>query len=204
MKKLVIIDYGHGNANSIKRALQSMNIKAVYSNQEKDILSADWLIFPGVGHFKPAIESLQSNKIIDAINHKVIEIQTPVLGICLGFQIMASHSEEGYCKGLKWINTNVKKIDPSNKLKYKVPHIGWRTLNEGNLSLLKGIAVDTDPFYFCHKFYVELSKSSCESTFTYDKDYVGLYERDNIFGVQFHPEKSHSQGLRLLENFLKV
>lgn len=204
MKKLVIIDYGHGNANSIKRALESIKINTVYSNSEADILSADWIIFPGVGHFKPAMKSLHYQGVLEAINFKVNDDLTPVLGICLGFQIMTIKSEEGFCNGLGWINTNVKKINPHDKKEYKVPHIGWRTLNQGKLSLLEGIDVNKEPFYFCHKFYVEPSSASLEATFTFDREYVGVFEKNNIFGVQFHPEKSHSQGIKLLKNFLKI
>lgn len=204
MKNLVIIDYGHGNANSIKNALEFIGINTVYSNHEDDILNADWLIFPGVGHFKPAMESLHEKNLIDAIDYKIIKKQTPVLGICLGFQIMASFSEEGYCNGLNWIDTNVRKINPTNTKKFKVPHIGWRTLNDNSSDLLIGINNIKDPFYFCHKYYVELSTASNEVSFTYDKEYVGIYHKDNIFGVQFHPEKSHTQGIKLLKNFLKV
>ena len=203
MKKLVIIDYGHGNANSIKRAISSFKIEAIYSNKADDILSSDWIILPGVGHFKPAMESLSNNDIIEVINYKVLEMKTPVLGICLGFQIMASHSEEGDSKGLDWINTSVKKITPQDKIRFKVPHVGWRTLNERKSTLLEGIDIKKDPFYFCHKYYVKALGEPNECTFTYDQKYSGLFEKSNIFGVQFHPEKSHSQGLKLLQNFLK-
>lgn len=204
MKKLVILDYDHGNANSIKGALGNFNIDVTYSRELKEIKLADYLILPGVGHFGSAMQSLESNDLINILSDKIFNDKVPVLGICLGFQLMTLSSEEGNANGLSWINTHTKLIQPINTKLFKVPHIGWRSLDSNKSQLMKGIDFIEDTFYFCHKYYVQSHSFEKEDIFTFDKEYVGIYEKENIFGVQFHPEKSKTQGLKIFENFLSL
>lgn len=204
-KKLLILDYGHGNANSIKRSLKNFQVNTIYSNAKDEINSADGIIMPGVGHFESAMNSMKKSNIIDTLNKRAYIDKIPFLGICLGFQLMASHSEEGSCDGLNWISTCVKKIQPRDSRKFKVPHIGWRTLNSSNdCILLKNIDYRVHPFYFCHKFAIDTNLNGRLGTYRYEDEYVGIYEEDNVFGVQFHPEKSHEHGKELIRNFINL
>jgi glutamine amidotransferase len=204
-KKLLILDYGHGNANSIKRSLKDFKINTIYSNSKDEINSADGIILPGVGHFESAMESMKKSGVIEILSKRACIDKIPFLGICLGFQLMANHSEEGSCDGLNWIDTCVKKIQPRDSKKFKVPHIGWRTLGSSdNCTLLKNIDYLAHPFYFCHKFAIDIDLNGRIGTYKYEDEYVGIFEKDNIFGVQFHPEKSHEHGKELIKNFINL
>lgn len=204
-KKLLILDYGHGNANSIKLALKNFEISTIYSNSQDEINSADGIIMPGVGHFESAMESMKKSDVIEILSKRACVDKIPILGICLGFQLMANHSEEGSSDGLNWIDTCVKKIQPRNTRKFKVPHIGWRTLSSSdNCTLLKNIDYLAHPFYFCHKFAIDTGLIGRIGTYKYEDEYVGIFEKDNIFGVQFHPEKSHEHGKELIRNFINL
>jgi imidazole glycerol-phosphate synthase subunit HisH len=204
-KTVLILDYGHGNANSIKRVLKNINCNAIYSNSPIKIEAADAIIMPGVGHFQSAMQSMVESNIITLLNKKICDEKIPVLGICLGFQLMSNYSEEGDCNGLGWIETNVEKIAPSDAKRFKVPHIGWRTLeNNQECQLLQNINYANKPFYFCHKFAVSNGLQGKCASYQYDKEYIGLYEKENIFGVQFHPEKSQAHGQEMIKNFINL
>jgi glutamine amidotransferase len=182
MSKVTIIDYGHGNANSIKSALASLGVTSTYSRETKDIDSADFLILPGVGHHAAAMKSLHENDLCQALNRAVRERRIPTLGICLGMQIMTRSSEEGGAAGLGWVPAVTERIAPTNKTIYKVPHVGWNVVSKSaDSALLAGIDTEAEPFYFCHSFAVKA-----------------------VVGVQFHPEKSQEPGARLLANFLQL
>jgi glutamine amidotransferase len=133
-------------------------------------------------------------------------LHKPILGICLGMQLMTDYSEEGNSKGFGWVNSTTKKIAPNNTKAFKVPHVGWNLIRcSGNSDLLSGIPLDQEPFYFCNSYAIASVQSQVKfSTYKYDKNYVAHFEDNNIFGVQFHPEKSHSWGNALLQNFLKL
>jgi len=206
MIKVTIIDYGHGNANSIKLALSSLGVNSTYSREAKDVDSADFLILPGVGHHASAMKSLRDNNLNEALTRAAMERKIPTLGICLGMQIMTRSSEEGGQAGLGWIDAVTEKIVPANRSIHKVPHVGWNVLNKGaGTSVLKGIDVEAEPFYFCHSFAMKtVAGANSTSIFRYDREYVGVFEQDNIVGVQFHPEKSQEAGARLLSNFLRL
>ncbi|MDA9365023.1 imidazole glycerol phosphate synthase subunit HisH [Gammaproteobacteria bacterium] len=202
-KSVLILDYGHGNANSIKRALRNVGCNATYSHEPDEIENADAIIMPGVGHFKVAMQSMRDTSIISTLHQKIVVDKTPVLGICLGFQLMTEYSEEGSCDGLGWIQADTIQITPDDTKTFKVPHIGWRTLkNLNKCRMLQNIDYQNKPFYFCHKYAVTHSLGGECATYQYDKDYVGIYENDNIVGVQFHPEKSQMHGRAMIENFL--
>lgn len=204
MKPVLIVDYGIGNSNSIQRALTSLNVPSLYSSKPKDVERAEYIILPGVGHCSTAMGFIRDNMLAECLEEAVIYEKKPVLGICLGMQLMTRCSEEGPSTGLGWVNAVTERIMPQDKKRYKVPHVGWNTIRSVKDSvLLAGIDTDNEPFYFCHSFAMrEALGPKVLSTVNYEKVYLALFEMDNIFGVQFHPEKSQECGLTLLKNFL--
>lgn len=206
MSKVTIIDYGHGNANSIKLALASLGVTSTYSREAKDIDAADFLILPGIGHHAAAMKSLREHDLQGPLNRAARERKIPTLGICLGMQLMTESSAEGGSAGLGWVPGVTERITPADTKVYKVPHVGWTVLGKGDGSaLLEGIDTESEPFYFCHSFAIKaVGGAGATSLFQYDRDYVGIFERDNLVGVQFHPEKSQEAGAKLLANFLRL
>ena len=204
-KGVVIIDYGHGNANSIKNALAALGVESVYSSQPADIAGAAALILPGVGHHGAAMRSLEERGLVDPLNEAVLEHRIPVLGICLGMQLMTRSSEEGGSHGLGWVDARTRRIVPEDRTRFKVPHVGWSTIRgSAESSLLHDVRTEDEPFYFCHSFGIdEVAPPAVTSMVDFDRPYVAIFEQGNIFGVQFHPEKSQDCGLLLLRNFLR-
>ena len=203
--KIVIIDYGMGNLQSIRKKLLNLNVEPIISSNPKDIEEADKLILPGVGHFKKALENLNKLNIRPTIDEQVLEKQKPILGICLGMQLMTKSSEEGNVNGFGWFDAEVLKFDLVDKLRYKVPHVGWNKITpQFDSDLMKNI-LDGAEFYFVHSYYVKTKdKNHVLNTTTYEKDFVSALENKNIFGVQYHPEKSHETGDQLMKNFVKL
>ena len=203
MIRVIILDYGMGNIFSIKKKLSSLGINPIISNSAEDISNADKIIFPGVGHFSKAMENLKKLDIIEALNEKVLEKKTPVLGICLGMQLMAKESEEGNLKGLGWFDASVKKFRVQDKLNFKVPQMGWNTITINKKSDLMLNIPDQSEFYFIHSFYIKcnVEKDILNKTI-YEKEFVSAIQKGNIFGVQYHPEKSHEIGNEIFKNFI--
>lgn len=198
---LVIIDYGMGNLRSVEKAFNRINANPIVSAKKEDILNATKLVLPGVGFFKGGMDRLNELGLTEILNQKVLVEKTPILGICLGMQLFTSHSEEGDTDGLNWIPAQTVGFELS---KYKVPHMGWNTVtpNQDN-KLFTGIA-DDDTFYHVHSYYVKCDKpENVLGTTEYEIDFHSSIIKDNIVGVQFHPEKSHGAGLKLLENFIQ-
>jgi imidazole glycerol-phosphate synthase subunit HisH len=202
--RVFIPDFGMGNLHSVKRSLCRMDVNSIVSSNPAEIVKADKIILPGVGHFQRAMENLAQLKMIDALNEFVLVKKKPILGICLGMQLMAKSSEEGNVPGLGWIDAHVIKFRVADNLKYKIPHIGWNQvmiLKENNL--MKNIP-DGGEFYFIHSYHLSVSgNSDVLSETIYETSFPSAIVRDNIFGVQFHPEKSYKKGTVLLENFIK-
>lgn len=199
-KKIVIIDYNMGNTLSISNALLKLGYGSVVSADEEIINNADALILPGVGAFQEAMKNIQSNDLLQILEKNVISKKKPILGICLGMQIMATTGEEnGFTKGLAWIDAEVKKIITPN---VRVPHVGWNSIEVNmNAPLFLNIYSDTH-FYFDHSFHF-ICDSKFVSSYTLYKDkIVSSIQKENIFATQFHPEKSQTMGLKLLRNFL--
>jgi imidazole glycerol-phosphate synthase subunit HisH len=203
--KIVIVDYKMGNIHSIWKKLDLLKIRPIVSSNYKDIKSADKLILPGVGHFKKAIENLNKLNLIDELQDVVLNKGKPILGICLGMQLMALKSEEGKVKGLGWFEEEVIRFRIQNKNKYKVPHIGWNQIDiKRQSSLLKNISNKAE-FYFVHSFHFNNSnKENIISETHYEYTFTSTLEKKNIFGVQYHPEKSHEVGELLLKNFISL
>jgi glutamine amidotransferase len=203
--KIVIIDYEMGNHFSIQKKLSRLGFEVKVSNSSADIKKADKLILPGVGHFGKAMDNLRRLNLIDILNEVVLVDRKNILGICLGMQIMAKHSEEGDSEGLGWIDAEVIKFKIENSLYFKVPHVGWNGITAAKDSkLLKNIP-DNSEFYFVHSYHFsKVMKENILCFSDYEKKFVSAIEKDNIFGVQFHPEKSHSIGNQLFANFYNL
>ncbi|WP_127020310.1 imidazole glycerol phosphate synthase subunit HisH [Flagellimonas beolgyonensis] len=192
--KIVIIDYGAGNIQSIKFSIQRLGYEAVLSHDVDEILAADKVIFPGVGEASSAMEKLRAT----GLDKLIPNLKQPVLGICLGMQLMCHSSEEGNTEGLGIFDLDVVKF--SNAV--KVPQIGWNQISDLKSDLFKGIP-EQSYIYLVHSFYAPLGKETI-ATSEYGLNYSAALQKDNFFGVQFHPEKSSDVGSDILRNFLTV
>ncbi|MDP3463676.1 MAG: imidazole glycerol phosphate synthase subunit HisH [Bacteroidales bacterium] len=204
-QQVVIVDYGMGNLRSVQKKLIKFLPDIILTSDPYQISKADKLLLPGVGHFAMAVKNIIKLGIWDTVNETVLVKGTPVLGICLGMQLMARHSQEGNVNGFGWFDAEVVRFKVEDKLKYKIPHIGWNNVLPTKPSkLFEGIPADSE-FYFVHSYHIKSNKKSDVLAFTeYESSFVSAFERNNIFGVQFHPEKSHIMGEKLLSNFLKI
>ena len=192
--KIVIINYGAGNIQSIMFAIERLGFKAVLSNNSEEIQSADKVIFPGVGEASSAMTKLKESGLEDLIP----TLKQPVLGICLGMQLMCNSSEEGNTKGLGIFDVDVIKFTS----KVKVPQMGWNQIYDLKSDLFKGIA-ENEFMYLVHSFYAPNCTEAIATT-NYEVEYASALQKDNFYGTQFHPEKSGAVGERILENFLKL
>lgn len=193
--KVVIVKYNAGNIRSVSFALERLGVNAVVSDNKEEILSADKIIFPGVGEAGTAMSYLKEKKLDEII----VNLKQPVLGICLGMQLMCKHSEEGDTDCLGIFDSNVLKFESSV---LKVPQIGWNTIAELNSKLFTGIK-ENEYMYFVHGYYAEKCKNTIALT-QYGIDYSSALQKDNFYGVQFHPEKSGQMGQKIIENFLNL
>jgi len=194
-----------GNLRSVYNKFKRMNVECLITSNIIDIEAADKLILPGVGHFGYGMQKLKELNLLQALNNKVLEQKTPILGICLGTQLFAKHSEEGDCEGLGWIDAEVVKFNVSDNRKYKVPHMGWNNVKITKSNRLDQAIVPEDQFYFVHSYHLKSnSHEDVWMTTTYDYEFVSAVHRDNIYGTQFHPEKSHDTGFELLKKFAEL
>ena len=192
--KIVIINYGAGNIQSIMFAIERLGYKAVLSNNPDEIRAADKVIFPGVGEASYAMKMLRKS----GLDTLIPTLKQPVFGICLGMQLMCKHSEEGDTKGLGIFDVDVVKFSS----KVKVPQMGWNTIYNLKSDLFKGIA-ENEYMYLVHSYYAPLCAETIATT-NYELEYSSALENDNFYGTQFHPEKSGDIGEKILENFLKL
>ncbi|MFV8269430.1 imidazole glycerol phosphate synthase subunit HisH [Flavobacterium sp. GT2N3] len=192
--KIVIINYGAGNIQSIMFAIERLGFKAVLSNNPDEIKAADKVIFPGVGEASSAMKMLLES----GLNSLIPNLKQPVLGICLGMQLMCNKSEEGNTKGLAIFDVDVIKFTP----KVKVPQMGWNQIYNLKSDLFKGIA-ENEYMYLVHSFYAPLCTKTIATT-NYELEYSSALENENFYGTQFHPEKSGDVGEQILGNFLKL
>lgn len=201
-----IIDYGSGNVQAIATIYKNLNIRYQVLNKPEDLKKANKLILPGVGAFDATMQQLIDSGLKDQLNKLVIEEKVPVLGICVGLQVMGYGSEEGELPGLGWIPGKVKKFDESRiKIKPKLPHMGWNIIEDIRVhKIFKGIDNDFG-FYFVHSFYFECeSEENILATSNYGDEFTSSIYADHIIGTQFHPEKSHGNGIQLLKNFAEL
>lgn len=204
---ITIIDYGLGNIKAFANIYERLNINVKIAKTKNDILGAEKLILPGVGAFDFAMSQLNSSGMRDAIEKEVISNKVPVLGVCVGMQMLANSSEEGELDGLGWIEGTVNKFDKKllNSDLCRLPHMGWNNVNQSNKSNLFSNVPDLGRFYFLHSYYFNCNdNNNIISTSTYGSTFASAVNSNNIFGVQFHPEKSHFLGVQVLNNFAKL
>ncbi len=202
---ITIIDYNTGNLGSIKNMLKRLGIASQITNEATKIEQAEKLILPGVGHFDYGMTNLHNSGLVNILNQKVLENKTPILGICLGVQLLTESSEEGVEKGLGWIKGKTIAFNKSKLASnQKVPHMDWTNVaNYQQSKLFEGMH-DEPRFYFVHSFHLSLEdKKDCLVTANYGYEFAAGIEHENILGTQFHPEKSHKYGMKILENFAK-
>jgi glutamine amidotransferase len=193
MKKVVIIDYGAGNIQSLQFALEKLGVKAVLSNNSDEIAAAEKVFFPGVGHASYAMEQLKRS----GLDKIIQELKSDVLGICLGMQLMCSSTSEGNVEGLDIFDTKVEEFE----LKLKVPHMGWNKIQTSDSPLFKDLK---EPYmYFVHSFFANRNKHEI-AVCDYGISFSAALAKDNFFGCQFHPEKSGPMGLKIIQNFLEL
>jgi glutamine amidotransferase len=200
-----VLDFGAGNIRSVVRAVEKAGGRAVVIQSADEIKKAEKLILPGVGHFGQAMKRLNESDLIMALNEAASERKIPILGICLGMQLMCAHSEEGNTEGLAWFGARVTRMTVKDSIRYKIPHTGWNELFfEGNSPVLKGLQ-NGDECYFVHAYHVADAPGHeilCRTN--YESLFVSALHKENLFGVQFHPEKSHSAGAQIIRNFITL
>ena len=200
---VVIVDYGMGNLNSVRKALEVLGADAVISNKKSDLENADRIILPGVGAFGQGMKNLKELGLIDALKKEVLEKKKPFLGLCLGMQLIAKNSTElGFNDGLGWLDAEVRSLAEKSRT-IKIPHIGWNEITFKPESPLFIGFQNKPAFYFVHSYHVICnSESDVAATCDYGLTFTAAINKDNIFGTQFHPEKSQTVGLQVLKNFL--
>lgn len=204
MKDVAIIDYGMGNINSIKNMLRYLGYGSKYTCDRKDILNANYLILPGVGNYKSAMDRIKKLDLDRTIEDAAVFRKIPLLGICLGMQLLLEYSEEGDCNGLGLIKGKVKRFRFNND-ELKVPHMGWDYIFIENDCSLTFDLPENPRFYFVHSYFVNCSdRFNVVATTDYGKKFDSIIRSGNIYGTQFHPEKSHKFGIKIFENFLNL
>jgi imidazole glycerol-phosphate synthase subunit HisH len=203
--RIVIVDYRTGNLNSIKRTLNRIGGLPIISSRIDDLTRADKIILPGIGHFARAMANLNKLGLLDALNEAVLIRRKPVLGICLGMELMALTSKEGDMQGLRWLDAEAVRFEFSAGASPKVPHMGWNRIQIKKGSPLMKDVNDESEFYFAHSYYLNINdRSDLLNETEYGVSFPSAVERHNIFGVQYHPEKSHHAGAQVLKNFVEM
>lgn len=199
-----IIDYGLGNISAISNIYNKLKINNIVINSISDFDASDKLILPGVGAFDSAINLLNNSNYVSAIQKQVFENKKKILGICVGMQIFGNDSTEGKKSGLNWIEGKVKKIN-SNNQNLRLPHMGWNSIQISKKDPLFNNLENNEYFYFCHSYYFDcLKKNNILAETNYGHKFASIIKNENIYGIQFHPEKSHDSGIKILENFSKL
>lgn len=202
---ITIVDYGMGNLGSIANMVRRIGGKSIITSSKNEIKKAEKLILPGVGAFDNGMQNLKKLGLIEIFNQKVLKDKIPVLGICLGMQLLGNSSEEGKLSGLGWIDGKTVKFQFENGSKLKIPHMGWNSVVIKKKSKLFENMPRESRFYFVHSYHLICNdKKDILAITEYGYDFTSAVERENIYGVQFHPEKSHKFGMQLLKNFIEL
>ena len=204
---IVIVDYGMGNLGSILNMLKKIGAPARISADRAEIAAGDKLVLPGVGAFDTAMRHLAESGLRDVLDELVLRRKVPTIGLCLGMQLLTEGSEEGSLPGLGWIAGSTKKFrfSESDEATLKVPHMGWNTVRPAlDKTLAQGL-YDPSRFYFVHSYHVDLKDPSDAAGYThYGYEFVSMVQKGHIMGTQFHPEKSHKFGMKLLRGFAEM
>jgi imidazole glycerol-phosphate synthase subunit HisH len=202
---ITIINYGMGNLGSIVNTLRRIGVTAEVTSDPKDVRTADKIILPGVGSFKKGMENLKNAGLIPALEEQVLENDVPILGICLGMQLFSDRSEEGDARGLGWIKSDTIRFNfGSNGSRLKIPHMGWNSVIPTKDPFLAHITPH-DRFYFVHSYHIsKIEKELVIGTTLYGYEFPSVIRQGNIYGIQCHPERSHSSGVRVLKNFMDL
>ncbi len=207
MAGVSIVDYDVGNIGALMNMFEYLGFEARAVGNSEDILAAECLVLPGIGAFDTAVQALRDRKLVEPLNEAVLIHRIPVLGVCLGMQLLARGSEEGLLPGLGWIAADVRRIVPTTGARLKVPHIGWSDVTPtGDQSLFLKPQPGSEPerFYFNHSYHVVCDHpSNVSATFDYGATLCCAIECGHMTGVQFHPEKSHRFGMRLLDAWVR-
>lgn len=202
---ITIVDYGMGNLKSIQNMLKYLGFSSEISNKAEEIAKATKIILPGVGAFDNAMKNIHTMGLKDVLDPNVIDEGKPILGICLGMQLLTEQSQEGTQKGLSYIKGKTVKFSFPKDTNLKTPHMGWNTVSfKKSVPLTKSMTGE-NRFYFVHSYHVVCENSSdvlCETSYGYH--FTSALSHENIYGVQFHPEKSHKFGMQLLKNFAEL
>ena len=203
--EIVIIDYGLGNLGSIRNMLKKIGAEGTISSDISHIERAEKLILPGVGNFDQGMRNLDALGLLPVLENKVIQKKTPILGICLGMQLFTRRSEEGESAGIGWIDAEVVRFKFDGKERnLKIPHMGWNLIKIEKEDTLIGEMYPEPRFYFVHSYHVVCKNEDEVLTKSfYGYEFVSSIKKGNIYGVQFHPEKSHKFGMKLLRNFVE-
>jgi len=203
---ITIVNYGLGNISAFANVYKRLNIPVTIATHKEELQGASKIILPGVGAFDHAMTLLNNSGMRETLDELVLEKKIPVIGICVGMQILAKSSDEGILPGLGWIDGEVKKFDASLiKHKTRLPHMGWNTINPIDSSNLLHGFNERSRFYFLHSYYFKCNDIRNEIANTeYGIKYSSAVQKENIYGVQFHPEKSHENGIQLLNNFANL
>jgi glutamine amidotransferase len=201
-QQITIVDYGMGNLHSVRRKLERVGARAIITADPDLVAKADKLVLPGVGHFGQAMDNLRRLHLVDALHEASRVRQAPTLGICLGMELFGRWSEEGDVEGLGWVEADVVHFRVADPVRHKVPHTGWNGVTvRKDCALLRDLSARAE-FYFVHSYYLACDREDlvlCETE--YDCLFTSAIACGNLFGVQFHPEKSHDTGELLLRNF---
>tara|TARA_X000000950_G_C13872964_1_gene643685 strand:- start:509 stop:1114 length:606 start_codon:yes stop_codon:yes gene_type:complete len=197
-----VIDYDGGNYKSVLNVLKKLKLNFQLTNDYKKIINSKKIILPGVSHFGYCMNSLKSLDLDKVLNEAAIEKKIYILGICSGMQVMGAYSEEGETEGLNFVNGRIKKINSDTS--YRVPHMGWNKVETSKNLLFRGI-LNHSRFYFCHSYHLMIDNKDAIINYTnYKEKICAAFSYKNIFGVQFHPEKSNIDGSKLISNFIKM
>lgn len=203
---VVIVNYGVGNLNSIKNALSKIRVESVITSDPEVLKDAGKIIFPGVGSYDYAINCLGRLKLTEVLHEKALSEKTPILGICLGMQLMSKKSEEGQSPGFGWIDGETVKFSfPDDMRKLRIPHMGWNHIAVQQKGSILDNLYEEPRFYFVHSYHVRCAnRENVLAVTEYGGEFTSAVIKDNIIGVQFHPEKSHKYGMQVLKNFIGI
>jgi glutamine amidotransferase len=202
---IYVLDYGAGNVGSVTRMIEHVGGQSRRVTDPASLADAEKIVLPGVGAFDHGMSLLRSAGWDDALNEAVLERSIPILGICLGMQLMCKTSEEGRLPGFGWIDAEVKRFAAAPGSDMKIPHMGWNVVKVAKENPLLPMGAGEWRFYFVHSYYAVCSDSSdILATAEHGQDFVAAFSRQNIFGAQFHPEKSHRFGMHLMQNFVEM